>query len=51
MVDLWFLCRRYMSPMSGPILPCPGAPGEQPAALMDAFAILDAAAAKETDNG
>jgi len=23
------------------VLPCPGSPGEQPAALMDAFAIID----------
>jgi hypothetical protein len=24
-----------------PALPCPGSPGEQPAALMDAFSLLD----------
>jgi hypothetical protein len=23
------------------VLPCPGSPGEQPAALMDAFEIID----------
>lgn len=42
-VDLYFVTRRYSSPMGGRPLPCPGAPGEQPAALMDAFAILDMA--------
>ena len=40
-VDLWFMCRRYASPIVGQALPCPGSPGEQPAALMDAFLILD----------
>lgn len=41
-VDLFFLTRQYTSPMGGRVLPCPGSPGEQPAALMDAFAILEA---------
>ena len=41
MLDLYFLCRRYASPMGGAVLPCPGSPGEQPAALMDAFALID----------
>ncbi len=27
--------------MTGQPLPCPGSPGEQPAALMDAFAELE----------
>ena len=41
-VDLWFTCRRFASPYTPQILPCPGSAGEQPAALLDAFAILDA---------
>ena len=42
MIDLYFLCRRYASPLIGSTpLPCPGSPGEQPAALMDAFMVLD----------
>jgi hypothetical protein len=28
--------------MTGQMLPCPGSPGEQPAALLDAFAMIDA---------
>jgi hypothetical protein len=32
-----------MSPLTGRVLPCAGSPGEQPAALMDAFALLEAA--------
>jgi hypothetical protein len=39
--DLWFHCRRFASPLMPQVLPCPGSPGEQPAALMDAFAIID----------
>jgi hypothetical protein len=27
--------------MTGQMLPCPGSPGEQPAALLDAFLIID----------
>jgi len=42
-VDLWFVARRFASPLSGRALPCPGSAGEQPAALMDAFALLDSA--------
>jgi hypothetical protein len=40
-VDLWLMCRRYAGPLTGTPLPTGGAPGEQPAALMDAFAMLD----------
>ena len=42
MVDLYFVSRRFASPMGGRVLPCPGSPGEQPAALLDAFLILEA---------
>jgi hypothetical protein len=31
--------------MGGQCLPCAGSPGEQPAALMDAFAIIEASEA------
>lgn len=41
-VDLYFVSRRYASPIGGRVLPCPGSPGEQPAALLDAFLILEA---------
>ena len=40
-VDLYFVTRRFASPLGGQPLPCPGSPGEQPAALLDAFADLD----------
>jgi hypothetical protein len=40
-VDLYFTCRRFMSPVTGQVLPCPGSPGEQPAALLDAFLVID----------
>lgn len=40
-VDLYFQSLRYASPFGGRALPCPGGVGEQPAALMDAFLILD----------
>ena len=40
-VDLYFLAARFASPLGGRILPCPGSPAEQPAALLDAFAVLD----------
>lgn len=43
-VDLWLLTRRYATPFGGRVLPCPGAPAEQPAALLDVMAALDAAA-------
>ncbi len=46
-MDLWFMCRRYAGPLTGMPLPTGGAPGDQPAALMDAFAILYALEAKE----
>jgi hypothetical protein len=46
-VDLWFLAKRFVGPMTGQVLPCPGSPGEQPAALMDAFAVLDGLDVKE----
>jgi hypothetical protein len=51
-VDLWLDCKRFgtQSFIAGPAgtiplppspkLPCPGSVGEQPAALMDAFAML-----------
>jgi hypothetical protein len=39
-IDLYFLTRRYAGMMGIP-LPCPGSPSEQPAALLDAFAIID----------
>lgn len=38
------MCRRYAGPLTGTPLPSGGAPGEQPAALMDLFATLDAIA-------
>ena len=41
-VDLWLTCRQFRSPFGGQVLPCRGSPGEQPAALLDAFAIMDA---------
>jgi hypothetical protein len=40
-VDLWFTTRRFSSPMMGQPLPCPGSPAEQPAALLDAFLVLE----------
>ncbi|MBB6503215.1 hypothetical protein F4693_000164 [Sphingomonas endophytica] len=40
-VDLYFLTARFAGPLGGRVLPCPGAPAEQPAALLDAFAVLD----------
>lgn len=43
-VDLWLACRRNMGMMgSFTALPCAGGVGDQPAALMDAFGMLDAA--------
>lgn len=48
-VDLWFLAMGQRSMMTPRALPCPGSVGEQPAALMDAFALLDAMAAKTTE--
>lgn len=41
MIDLYFTARRFAAPMGTAPLPCPGSPGEQPAALLDAFAIID----------
>ncbi len=41
MIDLWQLCRVNAGPFGGRVLPCAGGPGEQPAALLDAFAMLD----------
>ncbi|HEV7658833.1 MAG TPA: hypothetical protein VGO55_03205 [Allosphingosinicella sp.] len=50
MVDLWFTCRRNMGMMgSFTALPCSGGVGEQPAALMDAFALLDSNIDKEAE--
>lgn len=49
-VDLWFQTLRFASPFGGRPMPCPGAPGEQPAALMDAFTIMDAMD-REKDGG
>lgn len=41
-VDLWFACRRHMGMMgSFTALPSAGGVGDQPAALMDAFMLLD----------
>jgi hypothetical protein len=49
-VDLWFTCRRNMGMMgSFTALPCSGGVGEQPAALMDAFALLDSNIDKEAE--
>lgn len=46
-VDLWLRCRRNMGMLgSFTALPCPGGIGDQPAALMDAFALLDRAVAQ-----
>ncbi|WP_158000011.1 hypothetical protein [Sphingomonas elodea] len=47
MVDLYFQCRRFASPLTGRALPCPGSVGEQPAALMDAFQILESMEEKQ----
>ncbi|MCZ4340574.1 hypothetical protein O4H52_03075 [Sphingomonadaceae bacterium G21617-S1] len=41
MVDLWLLCRAHATLYGGCPLPTAGGPGEQPAALLDAFALLD----------
>ena len=42
-VDLWFAARRFANPITGGTSPpCPGGPGEQPASLMDAHAIIEA---------
>lgn len=35
------MARRYTGPFGGSALPCGGAPGDQPAALMDAFVQLE----------
>jgi hypothetical protein len=40
-VDLWLLTRRYRGPFGGRIMPCVGGPADQPAALIDAFDMLD----------
>ncbi len=44
-VDLWLDCKRLSGASifgrGAAPLPCPGSVGEQPAALMDAFALLD----------
>jgi len=40
-LDLFYAVRRFSSPLGGRPLPCPGSPAEQPAALLDAFAILE----------
>lgn len=55
-VDLWLRCRRYgaASLLGGagtPALPCGGAVGEQPAALMDGFDMLDAWASQKDGEG
>jgi hypothetical protein len=47
-VDLWLLCRRHAG-IGGAPLPCPGSVGEQPAALMDAFRLLDRAMQGKSD--
>ena len=39
-VDLWFCCRR-VGGVDGKALPASGGVGDQPAALMDAFMMLD----------
>jgi len=46
-VDLYFQCRRFVSPLTGRVLPCSGSVGDQPAALMDAFLILEGMDAKQ----
>jgi hypothetical protein len=40
-VDLWLAARSHAGSMGGRALPCSGAIGDQPAALMDAFALLE----------
>jgi hypothetical protein len=35
------MTQRYAGPFGGAALPSAGGPGDQPAALMDAFATLD----------
>ncbi|USI71615.1 hypothetical protein [Sphingomonas morindae] len=45
------MCRRYAGPLTGTPLPTTGAPGDQPAALMDAFAMLDRIVAEEKPDG
>ncbi|WP_162527161.1 hypothetical protein [Sphingomonas solaris] len=46
-VDLWFATRAHGGQMGGRILPCAGAIADQPAALMDAFMLLDSFAREE----
>jgi hypothetical protein len=50
-VDLYFTAKRYASPLTGQVLPCPGSPGEQPAALMDAFVLLDTPEKSDAEPG
>lgn len=50
-VDLYFTAKRYASPITGQALPCPGSAGEQPAALMDAFLLLDTSEKSDADQG
>jgi hypothetical protein len=42
------MCRRYAGPLIGTPLPLSGAPGDQPAWLMDTFAMLDAISEGQT---
>lgn len=50
-VDLWLRCRPLAGKLGGPSpLPCSGGVGDQPAALMDAFDMLDALLAAEQSN-
>ncbi|MDX3885985.1 MAG: hypothetical protein QHC65_16295 [Sphingomonas sp.] len=51
MIDLWLACRRAGSGWGGTPLPMNGSPGRQPAALMDAFRILDDLASKDEGDG
>lgn len=52
MVDLWLRCRAAGATMLGgvAVLPGSGGMGDQPAALMDAFDILDAASRPGNDD-
>lgn len=43
------MCRARAGPMGGAPLPLAGGPGDQPAALMDAFALLDGAIGEGAD--
>lgn len=52
-VDLWLRCRARGGALGGgtPIMPGPGGYGQQPAALMDAFDLLEMMVSEKDDAG